>query len=73
MESDPCPRCRIRVRGRLSAAVLQSFEGLESHTEPVCTVLEGPIADAATLHALLSRVELLGLDLLEARVEPPAG
>ena len=72
MASDRGPRCQIRIRGRLSAAVLESFEGLESRTEPVCTVLEGSIADAAALHGLLSRIEVLGLELLEARVDPPS-
>ena len=51
--------------------MLRSFGGLESHVEPATTVLEGAIEDAAALHGLLSHIERLGLDLVEARVDPP--
>lgn len=71
--SDPRPRCRIQIRGQLSEALLRSFEGLDSHVEPPTTVLEGTIEDAAALHGLLTRIERLGLDLVEARLDPPPG
>ena len=70
MARDDGQRCQIRVRGRLSRAVVERFDRLESREEPVCTVLEGTIADAAELHGLLNSIQVLGLDLLEVRFEP---
>jgi hypothetical protein len=57
----------IRIRGRLSRAVLETFEGLESDLEPVETVLHGPVRDQAELHGLLDRIQTLGLELIEVR------
>ena len=57
----------IRVRGRLSPSVLASFQGLSASVEPVETILSGPVADQAALYAVLSRVQSLGLELIEVR------
>jgi hypothetical protein len=60
----------IRIRGRVTAALLESFEGMESEVEPVETVLHGPVRDQAELHGLIDRVQALGLELIEVRRLP---
>jgi hypothetical protein len=63
-------RYEIRIRGRVSDAVLATFDGLESDVERVETVLHGPVRDQAELHGLLHRVQSLGLELVEVRRLP---
>ncbi|HKF00026.1 MAG TPA: hypothetical protein VKG45_13955 [Actinomycetes bacterium] len=60
----------IRIRGRVGDSLLQAFEGLTVTTEPVETVLYGPIHDQETLHELLAELQSLGLELLELRRLP---
>lgn len=60
----------IRIRGRLSDAVLDSFEGLTSDVERVETVLFGPVTDQAQLHAVIAQIASLGLELVEVRRLP---
>ena len=60
----------IRVRGRLSDAVLERFEELDAHVVTDGTVLQGPVGDQAALHGILDRVRALGLELLELRRLP---
>jgi hypothetical protein len=60
----------IRIRGRVSQAVLKTFDPLESDVERVETVLHGPVRDQAELHGLLHRVQALGLELIEVRRLP---
>ena len=60
----------IRIRGRVSPALLDSFEGMESGVEPVETVLHGPVRDQAELHGLIDRIQALGLELIEVRRLP---
>jgi hypothetical protein len=62
-------RYEIRVRGRLSEALLPAFPELTSRV-PVETVLYGPVEDQAALFGLLERIESLGLELLEIRQLP---
>jgi hypothetical protein len=57
----------IRIRGRISDAVLATFDGLESDFEPAETVLHGVNLDQAALHGVLERVRTLGLELVEVR------
>jgi hypothetical protein len=57
----------IRIKGRVSRALLDSFEGMESELEPVETVLHGPVRDQSELHGLIGRVQALGLELIEVR------
>jgi hypothetical protein len=66
-------RYEIRIRGRVGQAVLESFERLDSDVEPVETVLHGPVRDQAELHALLRRMQGLGLELIEVRRLPAGG
>ena len=65
-------RYEIRVKGRLSASLISSFEGLTATVEPVETVLSGPVEDQAALYGVLSRVQALGLELVEVRKVAPA-
>ena len=57
----------IRVRGRVTPALLARFEGLQSNVEPVETVLHGPLPDQAALHGMIDLVRALGLELVEVR------
>ena len=63
----------IRIKGRLSDALLPAFEGMAVTTKPVETTVHGPLADQASLHELLAKLESLGLELVEFRrlPEPP--
>ena len=65
-------RYEIRIRGRVSAAVLDTFD-MESDVEPVETILHGPVRDQAELHGLLRRLQSLGLELIEVRRLPESG
>ena len=60
----------IRIRGRVSRALLDSFEGMSSELEPVETVLHGPVRDQAELYGLIGRIQALGLELVELRRIP---
>ena len=64
-------RYEIRIRGRVSPAVLDTFDGLEKEDERVETILHGPVRDQAELHGLLHRLQALGLELVEVRRLPP--
>jgi hypothetical protein len=66
-------RYEIRIRGRVSAAVLETFDAMESDVEPVETILHGPVRDQAELHGLLRRLQSLGLELVEVRRLPESG
>ena len=57
----------IRVRGRVTPALLARFEGMESDVEPVETVLHGPLPDQAALHGMIGLIRSLGLELVEVR------
>ena len=65
-------RYEIRVAGHPSAADLSGFEGMRAEVESVETVLRGPVRDQAQLHALLRRVQSLGMELIELRRLPIA-
>ena len=59
----------IRVRGRVSAALLDSFEGMRASSSR-SDVLHGPVRDQAELHGLIDRIQALGLELIEVRRLP---
>jgi hypothetical protein len=61
------PSYEIRIRGRVGASTLTSFEDMEAAIRPAETVLRGTITDQAHLHGLLERIQLLGLELIEIR------
>jgi hypothetical protein len=60
----------IRIRGRVSPALLARFEGMSSQVEPVETVLHGPVRDQAELHGMIALIRSLGLELVEVRKRP---
>jgi hypothetical protein len=60
----------IRVRGRISSAVLERLEGMQGEPGAVETVLRGPVRDQAELHGMLDRIKALGLELVEVRRLP---
>jgi hypothetical protein len=62
----------ICIRGRLSRTLATEFEELDLivTTEPVETVLHGPVTDQAALYGLLRRLESFGLELVEVRRAP---
>jgi hypothetical protein len=60
----------IRIRGRVSGTLLESFEGLSSGLEPVETILHGPVRDQEALHGVLDHIQALGLELIEVRRLP---
>ena len=54
----------IRVRGRLSPDILAALEPLQP-AEPVTdTELRGVLGDDAALHAMIARLEQLGVELI---------
>jgi hypothetical protein len=55
----------IRIKGRVSDSLLSAFEGLAVTTEPVETVVYGPLADQDAIHRLLLKLESLGLEVVE--------
>jgi hypothetical protein len=63
----------IRIKGRIGDSVLVAFEGLTVTTEPVETVLHGPIPDQEALHELLIKIQSLGLEVVELRRLPAVG
>ena len=59
----------IRVRGRVGEHLADAL-GLEAETEPVETVLRGPVTDQEGLHGILEHLQELGLELVEVRQLP---
>ena len=60
----------IWIKGRVSDSLLSAFEGLAVTTEPVETIVYGPLADQDAVHQLLIRLESLGLEVVEFRRLP---
>ncbi len=66
-------RYEIRVAGHLADGRARTFEAVELHRLPDgSTSLIVVVRDQAALHALMSRVRDLGLELLEVRRDGPA-
>jgi hypothetical protein len=59
----------IRVEGALSSGFVSAFPALES-SQHVQTVLHGTLEDQAALAAVLARLRLLGVDVVEIRRVP---
>ena len=57
----------ICVRGLLGETLLSAFPGLRAQAHGTQTVLTGALPDQAALFCVLSRIEALGLELLEVR------
>jgi hypothetical protein len=60
-------RYEIYVGGLLSERLLSAFPELHARGLGRVTVLVGELPDQAALHGVLSRIESLGLELLELR------
>ena len=60
----------IRIKGRVSDSLMSAFEGLAVSTEPVETIVYGPLADQEAVHRLLIKLESLGLEVVEFRRLP---
>jgi hypothetical protein len=54
---------RITVRGRLSERLAAAFDGMTPVHRAGATELVGEVVDHARLHALITRVRDLGLEL----------
>jgi len=63
-------RYEFRVKGRIGSSVAASFDEFDSEVEPAITVLRGPVRDQSDLHAVLERIQSLGLELVEFRQVP---
>jgi hypothetical protein len=63
----------IRVSGPVPESLLVETEGLKIVSEPVQTVLRGPVPDQAALHGIINRLQRLGLELIEVRRVGPHG
>ncbi|MFC7361504.1 hypothetical protein [Nocardioides astragali] len=61
----------IRVRGRLSAELTESFPSLEVVPAAPMTVLHGHLPDQAALGGVLTHLDLLGVEILEVLQVPP--
>jgi hypothetical protein len=69
-------RYAFRVRGRASDEVLAALqEELEVEVEAnrTSTAIRGWLPDQAALYGMLTRIRLLGLELLEVRRLPRSG
>ncbi|MGQ4388215.1 hypothetical protein [Streptomyces sp. SAS_270] len=63
-------RYEIRVDGEMSRTMTQAFPELESSVRTAQTVLFGQVNDEAQLYGLLSRLQSLGLHVMEMRRLP---
>lgn len=64
-------RYEIHVRGQLSDRLLSAFPELQARTRDHETLLTGAVPDQSALHGVLTRIEALGLELLEVRRVAP--
>lgn len=60
----------IRIRGHLGPTMLSAFPDLRSEIDGQDTVLSGIVPDQAALHGVLSKIEAMGLELVEVRRVP---
>jgi hypothetical protein len=72
-ESSMASNYEIRIKGRVGDSLLLEFEGLTVTTEPVETILHGPVPDQEALHELLAKIQSLGLEVVELRRLPAVG
>ena len=63
----PPGRYEIRIKGKLSATLQSTFDGMSAEFEPVETILSGVLEDQAALYGVLEHVQSLGLELVEVR------
>lgn len=63
----------IHVRGEIPRDQLPEFQNLTTFVEPAGTVLSGEVADQAALQGILTRIQSLGLELIEVRRHAGSG
>jgi hypothetical protein len=63
----------IRIKGRLSDTVTDSFGEFTAAVKPAETVMRGEVRDQSELHGVLDRLGSLGLELIEVRRLPDEG
>ena len=63
----PALEFEIRVAGLIPQDVLEEIEDIRVTIEPVVTTLRGPVMDQTALHAVINRLQNLGLELIEVR------
>lgn len=61
----------IRVSGRVPRRLVNEFDGLTVQARPVETVLTGTVVDQASLYGIITRLQALGLELVELRQTDP--
>jgi len=59
----------ITFAGETGPAIREAFADLDVHVAAGRTVLSGQLVDQAALHSVIDRVQALGLELVEVRVE----
>ena len=69
-------RYQIEIQGQLDESWSTHFGGMTISTQTVSgngkiTILQGVIADQATLHGILNSIRDLGLPLLKVKYLPP--
>ena len=57
----------IRIKGRLSDTLSETFEDFTASVKPAETVMRGEMRDQSELYGLLERIQSLGLELIEVR------
>jgi hypothetical protein len=57
----------IRIKGRLSDTLIESFESFSASLKPAETVMRGELRDQSELYGVLDRIQSLGLELVEIR------
>ena len=55
----------IRVAGRLSARLLDTFPSMRASVEPVQTTLIGELPDQGSLTGVLNHLDELGVEIVE--------
>jgi hypothetical protein len=61
----------VRVRGPVSAELLEEIGAEDFGEEPPLTILRTEPTDQPGLHGMLQRLRSLGLDLMEVRIAAP--
>ena len=61
----------LRVRGQVTAALLEEIGAQDLGEEPPLTILRTEPTDQPGLQGILQRLRSLGLDLLEVRTAAP--
>jgi hypothetical protein len=64
---------RVEVQGRMPDGAANEFPTMAISVSDRVTTLVGELADSSALYGVIARLEALGLNLIAARPDPPAG